>query len=56
MKKRIVTIKDYQELLKFIAVNAHNLIVDCHVPGEKVEFADKFLKKCKEIVEQLENE
>jgi len=56
MRRQIKTIKDYQELIKFIAVNAHNLLVDSYIPGEKTEFASQFMKKCKEIVEQLESD
>lgn len=49
-------IKDYRDLIKFLAINAHNLLLDSFIPGERVDQAEAFMKKCKEIVEQLENE
>jgi hypothetical protein len=54
MKHKIKNIKDYQALLKFVAVNAHNLLLDSHIPGEQAHTASEFMKKCKEIVEQLD--
>lgn len=55
MKKQIKTLKDYQELLLFVAINAHNLLLDSHIPGEKIEHANTFMKKCREIAKQLED-
>lgn len=52
-RKQIKTFKDYEDLIEFLAVNAHNIIIDCHVPGDMVDKVDIFLKKCREISDQL---
>lgn len=55
MKKvKIKNLSDYRELVRFLAVNAHNLLIDSYTPGEKAEQVSVFLKKCKEIASQLE--
>lgn len=55
-KKQIKTLSDFKQLSLFLAVNAHNLLVDSHIPGEKAQVAADFMKKCKEIVNQLEKD
>ena len=53
-KKKVKNLKDYEQLVLFLAVNAHNLLIDSFIPGEKSKAASDFMEKCKEIVKQLE--
>lgn len=55
-KKQIKTLNDFKDLCQFLAVNAHNLLIDAYIPGEQADKAAEFMKQCKQINEQLEKE
>lgn len=52
-KKKIKSLKDYEDLIEFLAVNAHNILIDSHIPGHLVDKVAIFLEKCRSISEQL---
>lgn len=55
-KKKVQTLQDFKDLCEFLAVNAHNLLLDSYIPGEKVDTAAQFMKTCKTVATQLQEE
>lgn len=51
--KKIQTLSDYKDLALFLAVNAHNLLIDSYIPGEQAKKAAEFMAQCKTISKQL---
>lgn len=55
-KKKIQTLQDFKDLAEFLAVNAHNLLIDAYIPGDQAQKAAQFMEKCKSIADQLQED